>query len=77
MDEKLILEEKHQVRVNELESEINKLKDEIFQLKIDHENAIINQRLQHGKNYAPLHQRYTKLRLIFLKAKKFLKLELF
>ncbi|GFU35016.1 dynein regulatory complex subunit 4 [Nephila pilipes] len=58
MDEKLILEEQHQVQVNCLESEINKLKDEIFQLKIDHENAIINQRLQHGEELCSLHKKY-------------------
>ncbi|GFV68039.1 dynein regulatory complex subunit 4 [Trichonephila clavipes] len=58
MDEKLILEEQHQEQVNLLESEMNKLKDEIFQLKIDHENAIINQRLQHGEELCSLHKKY-------------------
>ncbi|CAL1265553.1 unnamed protein product [Larinioides sclopetarius] len=60
MDEKLILEEEHLVEVNRLEAEINKLKDEIFQLKIDNENAIINQRLQHGEELCALHQQYQK-----------------
>ncbi|GFY43144.1 dynein regulatory complex subunit 4 [Trichonephila inaurata madagascariensis] len=58
MDEKLILKEQHQEQVNLLESEMNKLKDEIFQFKIDHENAIINQRLQHGEELCSLHKKY-------------------
>ncbi|GBM16642.1 Dynein regulatory complex subunit 4 [Araneus ventricosus] len=60
MDEKLILEEEHLVEVNRLEEEINKLKDHIFQLKIDNENAVINQRLKHGEELCSLHQQYQK-----------------
>lgn len=45
MGEKLMADEEHQMQINSYTSEINKLKDEILKLQLEHEDIILNQRL--------------------------------
>ncbi|XP_071038352.1 dynein regulatory complex subunit 4 isoform X2 [Parasteatoda tepidariorum] len=58
MGEKLIIEEEQRMKIDSLEKEINKLKDDIFQLKISHENAAMEQRLKYGEELCALHEKY-------------------
>lgn len=45
MGEKLMADEEHQQQINYYTTTVNKLKDEILKLQLEHEDVILNQRL--------------------------------
>lgn len=45
MGEKLMADEEHQMQINYYTNEVNKLKDKILKLQLEHENITLNQRL--------------------------------
>lgn len=58
--EKLMADEEHQNHISYYTNEVNKLKDEILKLQLEHEDIILNQRLKHGEEICSLHDKYQK-----------------